>query len=336
MTPQPDHSVAFGACRGLRRYADRLREHLEGACTGEHVEDIHQVRVSCRRLRAVLRLFEDCFDRKLIRRWRREIKRVLKRLSEARDRDVQIEFLRGVLDQIPTADKKIRPGIQRIELRWKQEREDLQPRVVQAIHRFDERGILQDIHMETERILYEIRDCDLSETSLSVVERAAGQIRLRMEDLQGRGSCLDNAEDIEGHHAMRISAKRLRYTLEISAPAFEDRLKPCIKTLKQLQTMLGDLHDCDMWVEWIAAFGEEETQRTIAYYGNGRAFRRLRAGLEYLKEDRKNRREEIFRQIQGFWRQLEEEDFWESLRQLIEVKPEDEGHDDSSPDSRPE
>lgn len=336
MESQPDHSVAFGACRSVRRYAERLREHLEGACTGEHAEELHQVRVSCRRLRAALRLFEDCFDPKRIRLWRRQIKRVLKRLGQARDRDVQIAFLGGLLESIPKGDRKIRPGIQRIALRWRQQRDDLQPRVAQAIRRFEDRGILQDLHMETERILYEIRDCEPSESGPAVVDLAAERIRQRLEDLLGRGSCLDHAEDMEGHHAMRISAKRLRYTLEICNPAFEDRLKPCIKTLKQLQTMLGDLHDCDMWAERIEAFGEEETQRTIAYYGNGRAFRRLRAGLEYLKEDRRNRRDEVFSRIQAFWRQIEEEDFWESLRQIIEVKPEEGDHDGSRPDSRPE
>lgn len=334
MRPQIDHSVPFLACRTVRRYAEAIGEHLDGACTGETIEDIHQVRVSFRRLRAALRLFEDCFDPGLFRRWQRQVKRVLKQLGQARDRDVQIEFLNEILKQIPKSDKKLRPGIQRIRLRWKQQREDLQPQVIQAVSRLKDSGILAELGAETERILRRIRSRKPSESSPAVMERAGGQIHQRLEDLLGRQACLENPEDIKGHHAMRIAAKRLRYTMEICGSAFKDRLKPRIKTLKRLQTMLGDLHDCDVWAEQIPAFLEEETRRTRDYFGDSHSMGRLKAGLKYLREDRHKQRDALFGRIRSFCKQLNKENFWGSLRRILKIKAMKGGHGGTLPDNK--
>jgi CHAD domain-containing protein len=333
MKPPIDHSVVYLACRTVRRYAEMIQEHLEGACTGQQVEDIHQVRVCGRRLRAALRLFEDCFDPKPFGRWQRQVKRVLKRLGQARDRDVQIDFLNQILKQISKSDKKIRPGIQRIRLRWKQHRKRLQPKVAKTVSRLRDSGILEEIQKETRRILRSIRNRKPSVSSPAVVERAGGQIHQRLEDLLGRQECLDNPADKVGHHAMRIAAKRLRYTMEICGPAFEDRLKPCIKTLKQLQTMLGDLHDCDVWIEQITEFKRERVRRSRETCGSSRAKDCLGAGLDYLGKDRRDCRKELFQQIRSFCQQLNKKGFWESIRKKTKVKPEKDGKDSRSPDN---
>jgi len=47
---------------------------------------------------------------------------------------------------------------------------------------------------------------------------------------------------------MRIAAKRLRYTLEISNLPFERRLSANIEIMKRLQSLLGKVHDCDVWL----------------------------------------------------------------------------------------
>lgn len=54
-------------------------------------------------------------------------------------------------------------------------------------------------------------------------------------------------------HAMRISAKRLRYTLELFAPRFGEAGKRQIERIKQLQEALGVLHDRDVEIDMVGA-----------------------------------------------------------------------------------
>ena len=54
-------------------------------------------------------------------------------------------------------------------------------------------------------------------------------------------------------HAMRIAAKRLRYTLELFAPQFGEQGKQQIDRIKQVQEALGVLHDRDVEIEMVGA-----------------------------------------------------------------------------------
>jgi hypothetical protein len=52
-------------------------------------------------------------------------------------------------------------------------------------------------------------------------------------------------------HDMRIAAKRLRYTLELFAPQFGEAGKRQIERIKQIQEVLGDIHDRDVEIEMV-------------------------------------------------------------------------------------
>lgn len=47
-------------------------------------------------------------------------------------------------------------------------------------------------------------------------------------------------------HDMRIAAKRLRYALEIVGPCIGGEARAAHRAAKELQSVLGDLHDCDL------------------------------------------------------------------------------------------
>lgn len=55
---------------------------------------------------------------------------------------------------------------------------------------------------------------------------------------------LDPAEQ-KALHDMRIAAKRLRYVLELFAPALGDDARATGKRARALQDALGEIHDCD-------------------------------------------------------------------------------------------
>lgn len=52
-------------------------------------------------------------------------------------------------------------------------------------------------------------------------------------------------------HELRIAAKRLRYTLEMFRDVFGDDGERQIERVKQIQELLGELHDCDVRIDLI-------------------------------------------------------------------------------------
>lgn len=51
---------------------------------------------------------------------------------------------------------------------------------------------------------------------------------------------------VTAQHDMRIAAKRLRYALEILGPCIGAAAEPARIAARDLQSVLGDLHDCDV------------------------------------------------------------------------------------------
>ena len=68
-------------------------DHAEGVLDLEDVEQVHDMRVATRRLRAALEIFEPCFPRKRHRKALKRVKSLADALGERRDRDVAIESL---------------------------------------------------------------------------------------------------------------------------------------------------------------------------------------------------------------------------------------------------
>ena len=125
--------------------------------------------------------------------------------------------------------------------------------------------------------------------------------------------------DMDGHHQMRISAKRLRYTLEICDIAFEGQLKETTTTVKKVQTCLGDIHDCDVWENYLEQFIIEEKQRMVEYLGHSRTFTSIQKGLDYLNSEWARRREFLFGEFVEDWNRISEEGFWDKLQSTIDT-----------------
>jgi len=283
------------------------------------VECVHQARVASRRLRAALRVFEECFPTRKVRKWRKEIRRVTQGLGAARDKDVQIAFAVGVAAEMRGTDRKNRPGIERWLLRLRQEREALQPAVLAEVDRLEASPALAALRARVERTRTSLRRRGTPVQSEYAFRRSGRQIRKRLKELLKLRSCLDDTEAQEEHHQMRIAAKRLRYTLEICNPACGNRLGDVVKIVKTLQTVLGDIRDCDVWAETIESFIAAERRRTREYFGHDRNFRRLGPGLEFLRDERIAHRHELFGELVTFWRGLEDRGLWPSLTAFIEA-----------------
>ena len=57
----------------------------------------------------------------------------------------------------------------------------------------------------------------------------------------------DPFDDIELHD-LRIAAKRLRYAIELFGVAWGDEIAGFAAELSKMQSFLGEVHDCDVWM----------------------------------------------------------------------------------------
>jgi CHAD domain-containing protein len=310
----PNNDICIPAARGLRKQVKLLTEHLGGVRLGEEIESIHRVRVASRRLRAVLSMFGDCWKRKQVKTWKRQVRELARGLSEVRDLDVQIEFLDQSLAAV--SDAALVPGIARLLSHAEQQRQWLQPRVLRAVDGIERSAVLKDMQAAARRVLDE-SDEETVVPCASTCRRAAKSIRKRLKRLMAEAPGLQSAGHIEQHHAMRIAAKRLRYTLELARPHRSAELDDIGDKVKRLQTLLGEIHDCDVWAENLDSFARTEAAQVHVYFGESRRFNRLLPGLEYLRKDRKTRREHCFTELAAFWKELCERHVWERLTELL-------------------
>jgi CHAD domain-containing protein len=80
-------------------------------------------------------------------------------------------------------------------------------------------------------------------------------VSVRLDELRGFADEALATDASEVQHDMRIAAKRLRYVLEIFGPCLGEEAKSARLAAKRLQSVLGDLHDCDLMLAKVERIG---------------------------------------------------------------------------------
>jgi CHAD domain-containing protein len=315
--PDPGYSL-FGAEALLKRL-QALTQEIGGARQAEDVECIHRMRVASRRLRAALDLFKDTLPRKKISGWEKQIKRITRAFGAVRDTDVGIAALDDCLSRLTGRGR--RPGIVRLRLRLHQRRARQRSDVLKLLDGWDAGGIADDMGQTLRRMLVRGQLSRVPAVSDPVLQLAHSHILLRLEEFLSYEYFVARPERVEELHAMRIAAKRLRYTLEIFAPLDEDGFKEPLKSVRDAQELLGDIHDGDVWAQALPQFIQEERGRMIEYMGSARAFGRLALGLRCFQRDRRRRRDQRYRDFVRFWKESQERDVWGRLRRSAQAGP---------------
>jgi CHAD domain-containing protein len=123
--PIPDLTAeqpyAEAAIRIVSVRAAELAEHADGVLDTGDIERVHDMRVTTRRLRAALEIFEPCFPAGPYRRALAEVKRLADALGERRDRDVAIAALHNFTDQMTAPDRR---GVNSLIERFREEQEE--------------------------------------------------------------------------------------------------------------------------------------------------------------------------------------------------------------------
>jgi CHAD domain-containing protein len=308
------------AARYIRKQIKQLTGQIDGIRKAEDIEFIHRARVATRRLRAGLNFFADCFPSERLKTWRKEIRRLGCSLGEARDQDVQIAFLCDLLSQLQELDYVA--GVARVLMRWERRREKLQPKVLRALRGLLDSRILREMLVATKKWRTDGDEDGPWRPGPLLFDRAEEHILSRLDDLRAFEPCLADPQDKPQHHAMRIAAKRLRYTVEVCRPTYAGRLDGVLEAIKQVQSLLGDIHDCDVWMDELEAFSAKQAKRLQTFYGHAGPLGRVKAGIDYLRQERCKRREELFATLTQYWRDLTREGLWDALTRVVRSRGE--------------
>jgi hypothetical protein len=71
-------------------------------------------------------------------------------------------------------------------------------------------------------------------------------VLVRLDELFSFMPQAADPREVVALHDMRIAAKRLRYVLEVTAPVFGPYALKAVDVVKDLQDLLGEIHDCDV------------------------------------------------------------------------------------------
>lgn len=335
MESAPDKSYCLVGAKYLGKQLKHLTKQLKGISAGkEDIEYIHQGRVTSRRIRAGLDMFGDCFESKDIKKWYKRIKKLTKGLGKARDLDVQIDYLSGLVEKAGHSNFKNIKGIKRIILRLRQRRHEVQPGVIKTVKKLEKSGIITELGAATARIIWQCRTSGVDETSEYSLKKTAEHIETKLEELLSHEFSLADETMKKEHHQMRIAAKKLRYSMEICKGLYNGAIDGHIRKLKKVQKLTGSIHDFDVWLEQIAAFEQNEHERTLKYFGFDRQMRTLQPGIEYLKRHFSTGRAELFAELKEYWKQLREEDAWGSLVEVMRQSTEQLAGFNQRPDRR--
>lgn len=319
-----DESYCLFGTEALLKRLQALTQEAEGVRKAEDIECIHRMRVASRRLRSALVLFEGCLPRKKFPDWQKQIRRITRSLGAARDTDVQIDFLAQFLEGLAQVEQAqgvppYHAGVERLLLRLRQHREGSQADVLHALDQLEASHIADEMGQVLRQQLVQARLDRVDGHSPYVYQEACLRISLQLEEMLAYESYVYQPEHVTELHAMRIAAKRLRYTMEVFASLYPDELKEPLRTVRDVQEMIGDIHDCDVWVQYLPQFLEEERARTLEYFGHARSFRRLVAGILYFQQDRQQRRVTRYQDFVKSWQRTQKQGVWENLRQTLQA-----------------
>ena len=169
-----------------------------------------------------------------------------------------------------------------------------------------------------------------------LADNAERIVRTRLAELYSFTPKALNPKKVKALHDMRIAAKRLRYILEVTAFCFGDYAGTALKRAKELQDLLGEIHDCDEMLPRVRAAARElrdgDVDALVELAGDdedlapelGAKVKHAGAygGLEVLAVWLEARRMLLFKRFLDRWKTLERNDFRGRLERALDERPE--------------
>jgi CHAD domain-containing protein len=229
----------------LRRLLAAWQRHESGARRGDDPEELHQLRVTARRIDATLALFRRQLPATLVRA-RKATKAVLRILGAARDLDVQLSELAHYCAML--GDEERAAAVPLHDL-LEQERTRARGRMIRSLDAEPTRRWVETLSQAT-------RDGGANGADPAMVVMPE-RVQRRFRKLRKSVGKLRHKPSTEEYHLVRRRAKQFRYATECGAQMFGKPADEMLKALRRLQDKLGAHQDACMAQSRLAAIAAD-------------------------------------------------------------------------------
>ncbi|WP_273843672.1 CHAD domain-containing protein [Rubrobacter calidifluminis] len=229
-----DSTAGEAAFAVLRVHFARFLSHEGGVRLGEDPEELHDMRVAGRRVRAAIRIFDRALPVRL-RAMEEDIRWILDFLGEVRDLDVQLERLKELS---PDGFREVEGAISELRGVLERRREKARSELLRALNsrryaRFVE--TFADLLRAGPTSSVAARR-PLLEVAPEILKALYRRVCRAQERLGAGPSAGD-------HHRLRRRVRRLRYALEFFVPVYGGPARKYLRRLKEVQDVLGEHQD---------------------------------------------------------------------------------------------
>ena len=275
----PGMTIRGVALAVLRRHFAAMLAKEPGTRLGDDIEELHDMRVASRRLRAALALFEDVLPETIVA-LKDELAWLGRQLGAVRDLDVQLEQLESWLAAAAPEDRGPLEALRSVLERQRGEaRRDLLDAL--ESRRYD------SLVRRFGRALRARHATRSGTASLPAPAVAPDLIDARWAAVRKAAKRLGRTATAEDYHRLRIRGKRLRYALEFLDDVYAGRARPVLKQLVALQDTLGLHQDAVVAIERLRALtaerGGELEPETI--FAMGEIAERYRRSIAELRKE---------------------------------------------------
>ena len=312
-------TMAEAAFKTLRFHLDRMLAHEAGTRDGGDPEDLHDMRVATRRMRAALRVFAPYLEGRAVRPVERGLRRTGRVLGAVRDLDVFHEKTMRYLETLPEERRDELDPLLRV---WSERRDEARADLLDYLD-----GARYPAFVETFTALL---DDPLRATLPYVTDdhealphRVALVLPATLYDRVAAVWAFDDV--VDGHdtplprfHRLRIAGKAMRYTFEFFEEVLGPGAAPLIQATKDMQDHLGDLQDAVVTCTILRNFLTWGTWQPPSGNGRRRAMPMIVApGVAAYLAARQTELNELVDTFPTMWAKIRGESFGHGLAAVV-------------------
>ena len=320
VTVKPTDSMAWLACRIFSFQFSCMLFHEEGTVKGEEIEELHDMRVAVRRMRAASRVFEDYLEPGQLEPHLKGLGRTLGSLGEVRDLDVFREKAEEYLKILPSGHEH---DLDPLFAVLAEEREKARKNMLDYLdsEKYSHfKKDLSDALSSPENLALPVTNRKHDALPHRVREVLPSILYSRLADISAYSEWVEGPYlPVERLHRLRIVAKGMRYTLEFFESVLGEDAKALIKEFKTFQDHLGNLHDAVIAVNLLGSC-LRNGEWGSAENGKASGKNRFSEGVQGIEAYLTYREEELQMLLNTFpdaWERIWNGDFRERIQSAV-------------------
>ena len=237
-----EDTMPEAARKVLQLHFSRMQRREAGTRTGSDTEELHDMRVATRRMRAAWRVFDGAFKAGKTKKIRRHLETIADRLGAVRDLDVLMQGLEAYRLDL---DEDQQTGLEPLLSLWRRQRASARNQLIGELDSERYASFVAEMAAFLDAGAHAAAAVATPTAPHRVRDRAASEIWASYEAVRAYELVFPWA-DLETLHDLRIATKWLRYALEFFGETLGPDAPRLLARVVALQDHLGYLHDADV------------------------------------------------------------------------------------------